>query len=126
MTAKEYGRIASKSAEIIQEELNSYLDNHAGWEEPDIAVQIWNQSIGQQDSSGTTTNTGLTDQESQPEMRPLWKSSAPKDGLRLIRLSVIFILELVAIDTPKNVLDYSDIEDLTTLTDATCGDAIST
>lgn len=48
MTSIEYGRVASSLAEIVQDEIDQYkadLPASATFNEPDISVQIWGQSV---------------------------------------------------------------------------------
>ncbi|GFE63943.1 hypothetical protein [Litoreibacter roseus] len=49
MTSREYGRVASWMAEIVQQELDAYMDREEpgpSWEEPQITVQAWGLSVG--------------------------------------------------------------------------------
>jgi len=48
MTSLEYGRVASSAAKIIDEAIEEFrAENGLGeaWQAPDIAVQVWNQSV---------------------------------------------------------------------------------
>ncbi|MEM9344373.1 MAG: calcium-binding protein [Pseudomonadota bacterium] len=48
MTSLEYGRVASSAAKIIDEAIKEFrIENGLGadWPAPDIAVQVWNQSV---------------------------------------------------------------------------------